>query len=598
MPDTPAIIYLDVEDEITSAASRIRAAESRRLAVVIPPGSRIATSRMNFRLLAREALAGGRRLAIVAPDAPSRALAASAGLPVFGSVGEFESASSAPPTPDGDGAAGGSVDEAPAAPSGGARRRRNRSTATATLPDRAEEGTIIIPPVPTEGAAWSTSGPPAAATASELAPAARSATPAVAARGVRRWRVPRLLPVAIGLVLVALLVGGVAGYVLLPSATVVVTPRYEPVGPISFTVRADPTATGVDGDAGIIPAQRLTFDLSETGTFEATGKREEKKAASGIVRWTNCDPTASYRIPSGAIVRTERGIRFATTEAVFLPVAGIRNGNVLDCQSSTAGVAAVDPGPEGNVDAGAITVPPSNYNANVIHVTNPDPTTGGSLKTFPRVKQADVDAAQAALRKQLAKDLDAKLAAPDAVPSAMTAFPATKSLSEPTPDGDPSALVGQEIETFDLTMSATGSVVAVDERPIETIGAARLAGSVRANRTLVADSVTITTGKASVSGEVVTFPVDASATQVAHLDAAALRDAIRGRPLDEARRTLEAYGDASITTWPDWVSSIPTIDQRLDVEVAPPPSPSPAPSPVHASPRPSRSGPSPAPSGS
>jgi len=85
--DRPAVIYLDVDDEITSAAARIRTADSGRIAVVVPPGSRIATSRINFRLLAREAYAQGRRLLVVAPDAPSRALAASAGLPVYGSVG-------------------------------------------------------------------------------------------------------------------------------------------------------------------------------------------------------------------------------------------------------------------------------------------------------------------------------------------------------------------------------------------------------------------------------------------------------------------------------------------------------------------------------
>ncbi|HXG40685.1 MAG TPA: hypothetical protein VNJ28_07050, partial [Candidatus Limnocylindrales bacterium] len=90
------IVYLDVDDEITSAAARIRSADAPRIALVIPPGSRLATSRMNFRLLAREAQGRNRRLAIIAPDAASRALAASAGLPVYGSVAEFELASQAP----------------------------------------------------------------------------------------------------------------------------------------------------------------------------------------------------------------------------------------------------------------------------------------------------------------------------------------------------------------------------------------------------------------------------------------------------------------------------------------------------------------------
>src|SRR3954451_19972191 len=79
------------------AAARIRAAADSRVALVVPFGSRVATSRINFRLLAREAMVNGRRLDIVAPDASARALAASAGIPVFASVGEYEAALAAPP---------------------------------------------------------------------------------------------------------------------------------------------------------------------------------------------------------------------------------------------------------------------------------------------------------------------------------------------------------------------------------------------------------------------------------------------------------------------------------------------------------------------
>src|SRR4051794_2363697 len=89
------IVYLDVDDEITSAAARIRSSSNPRVALVVPYGSRIATSRMNFRLLSREAVVSNRRLSIISGDAASRALAASAGLPVFASVAELEGAEAA-----------------------------------------------------------------------------------------------------------------------------------------------------------------------------------------------------------------------------------------------------------------------------------------------------------------------------------------------------------------------------------------------------------------------------------------------------------------------------------------------------------------------
>ena len=50
------ILYLDTDDEITTAANRVREADATRIAIVLPYGSRVATSRINFRLLSREAV--------------------------------------------------------------------------------------------------------------------------------------------------------------------------------------------------------------------------------------------------------------------------------------------------------------------------------------------------------------------------------------------------------------------------------------------------------------------------------------------------------------------------------------------------------------
>src|SRR3954452_19005501 len=108
------IVYLDVDDEITSAASRIRTSAGSRVALVVPYGSRIATSRMNFRLLSREAMVSNHRLSIVSGDAAARSLAASAGLPVFGTVGEYESSLGQADVIPAEAAVAPSVDETPA----------------------------------------------------------------------------------------------------------------------------------------------------------------------------------------------------------------------------------------------------------------------------------------------------------------------------------------------------------------------------------------------------------------------------------------------------------------------------------------------------
>src|SRR3954447_7363169 len=129
------IVYLDVDDEITSAASRIRTSAGSRVALVVPYGSRIATSRMNFRLLSREAMVSNHRLSIVSGDAAARSLAASAGVPGFGTVGEYESSlSSGPP--------GGSVP----GPSPAAAAAPEAAAAASPPSPLAASETVVVPP--------------------------------------------------------------------------------------------------------------------------------------------------------------------------------------------------------------------------------------------------------------------------------------------------------------------------------------------------------------------------------------------------------------------------------------------------------------------
>ncbi|HEY4189399.1 MAG TPA: baseplate J/gp47 family protein, partial [Candidatus Limnocylindrales bacterium] len=489
------IVYLDAEDEITSAASRIRAATDSRVGLVIPFGSRVATSRINFRLLAREAMSHGRRLDIVAPDASARALAASAGLPVFASVGEYEEA-----LDDDDAQADARRADARAAAGitvagAGADATDPRATRS-TDPRPASTAALAAGVAGAAGAAGAATKGGAVGTKAGTAPSPDrgydayddaqagqgrgSSLPVVHGRSRRRP-----IGIAIGALLIIAIAGGAAafaGYLLLPHAAITVTPKVEAVGPVDFSVTADPDATSVDEAAGVIPAVSVQVPVEAQGEFQATGKRVERTPATGAVRWTNCDPTAPYSIASGSVVRTAAGIAFTTDETVFLPVAILSGGGsspTLQCQTSEVAVTAVVPGPSGNVPAGAIRVVPARYNRNVVRVNNPQPTTGGKREEFTRISQQDVDAAMAQLGKDLEATFATDAANPPGVPATMTVFEETAVLGDPVPSVDPKTLVGQEVDSFTLHVTADGTVLAADASPAEAIAADRLKASVK-----------------------------------------------------------------------------------------------------------------------
>jgi hypothetical protein len=613
-------VYLDVDDEITSAAARIRSSEATKVALVVPYGSRIATSRMNFRLLSREAVVNNRRLSIVASDPATRALAASAGLPVFASVTEFDTATAGGaetgPTDDGasrgGGAAAGAAGAAGAAAgaiaagaagigratgaAGAAIPSPSAQDATSTSPAEPTQPTPVVPrsePTPAQEptldpATTATTSMAAAAAAASVAPTTvmPAVAPAPAASAptrptgqaatttkvpiTRSRRLPRIGPMAIvmaGLAILALVVAGVAAYVYLPSAEITLTPREEPIPPISLTVRADPDATSTDAAAGIVPAQKLDVPVEVTDTFATKGRRVEEATATGSVTFESYNFLDTNTIPAGSVVSTEGGIRFVTQRSITLPKATFVLPSVVPSRASV-GVTAANAGTEGNVPANAIRVVPKGEDPELTKVRNPDETSGGTHEEFPQVSEAEVTAALASLNKDLTAAFTTAVADTAAnPPEGTTVYPATAVMGQPTPTVDPATLVGQEVESFDLGLTASGKVIAVDDSPVEGIARQRLLGNVGSGYRLVDGSIEITPGEPTVANGEVTFPVTASAARVKLLNAADLLGRVKGRSVEDAKAALAPLGDVEVSTWPDWVTSVPSIDSRVTLVI-------------------------------
>jgi hypothetical protein len=383
--------------------------------------------------------------------------------------------------------------------------------------------------------------------------------------------IPRT-PLLIGGAIVALvlLVGVVGGYVLLPSASVVVTPREQSVGPQTFSVVADTSASEADPEAGVVPADLISVDVSAEDTFPATGVRVERTRATGRVTFQSLDTSRTNTIPRGSIVSTEGGVQFRTLESVRLPRASVVPPLSINPSRATVAVEAVRNGTAGNVPANAITVVPPAEDPSITQVRNPEPTSGGSRTEFPRVEQEDVDKAMEALQGQLDASFQEQLDDPSIAPPDTTIFGETAVLGEATPTVDPAELVGQELESFELGLTSSGTVVAVDPSPVESIAQSRLESFVSPGFQVVDGSVRIEPGTPVVDGQTVRFPVTVEASQVQIPDAAELRRLILGKSEDEARTALSPYGEVDLKLWPDWVTSVPTIDARVNIEVRPP----------------------------
>ena len=283
-----------------------------------------------------------------------------------------------------------------------------------------------------------------------------------------------------------------------------------------------------------MPAEVLTVEASASDTFPATGKRVEETAAKGTVRFRNVDFTSANTIPGGSIVSAAGGIRFRTNQSVTVGAATLVGLQIVP-KTASVGVTAVEPGPEGNVEPNTILTIPRGESPVTLSVTNPEATTGGTREEFPKVTQADVDKALAALDVSLQASFAEQVADPSLAPEGSTVFPETASLGESTPirgPGDAGRRRGPHLRSgrqCDRHGHGRGRRAGRLDRRVPIARQRRGQGS-----QLVEDSITVDVGEAVVTGGVVSFPVTASATQVALLDPAELEALVLGKTPDEA----------------------------------------------------------------
>jgi hypothetical protein len=544
--DAPALVYLEADDEITTAIRRVRASEATRVVVVAPGRSRATSSVVALRLLARSAEEAGRQVAVVG-DPLTRSLAAEAGLTAYASVDDARRAVPAADAPSG---------EAPPAPRHatirvvrGAATDETAPTLAAAAPSAvAESGPLPAPSSDALEETWATPVVPP--------PAAR---PARAAPSASRRRRP--LGLATLLAVAALLVAGVVGAAtLLPSATVTIVPRSEPV-----------TATY---EIAVAEPERRSGTVEASVTVVATETYETITPATGTVTFRNFNSTA-IDVPAGTLVAAGDQA-FETTEAVQVPSGSLTPSGTILAGEADAPVRASAPGPAANVDANAIDTVLSQGIAARLRafpqnaarlVINGEPTTGGADARGPEITEADVERAVAALRDELERLADE--ARPDEDPDRIVIEPAPDETTIELPDDLAGTRDQAEVE---LIGSRSWTVLVVDTSEVEVEAVDRFEGDppIPDGHELLESDLRVTLGDPRLVGDRVVVDATVAARTAPRIAEDEVIARSRGLTAEEARLALADLGDVSVEVWPGWVETVPELDWRIEVRIEAP----------------------------
>jgi len=373
----------------------------------------------------------------------------------------------------------------------------------------------------------------------------------------RQW-VIRYAAILLFFIALALLFIGFA--FTLPRAAITLRPETEPVT-ASLPVLADPTLAEVNLRDTAVPARQLTVTQSWKTQIDTTGVIVlPHTPAAGQVVFTNLTEEP-VTIPAGLILRAG--------ELSFETVAAAELVGVVE-STAAVGVVALEPGPDGNVPADAITQIEDAELAQLVEARNPAALSGGAVRQIPAVAAADVERLRAQARQFLQAvalaEMETQLLQPEFL--ARESLRVTAVLEETF-----SHAVGEETAVLSLQMTAELQATAVNPSLAGVLMAQPLAAAVPVGFQLLPDSIQLAAGDVLAADEAgrVMVTILAQGAAAADLNLTDPTAVIAGQPVETAvaylYEQLPLTAVPEVEVWPLWFGRLPYRSGRIQMVV-------------------------------
>lgn len=372
------------------------------------------------------------------------------------------------------------------------------------------------------------------------------------------------------IVVVALFIVWGAVYVVLPSATVQLTPVQQQYS-TELQLTADPQIGRLDAAAGKIPAQRVLIEETDELTAAATGVKDEPVGrAEGSVTFRN-QIAQEVVVPRGTVVLTNDNRRFVTAVPItVLPTSAIdeRFG------WSRVKVVAEEVGPIGNVEVGTITHIEDQSLNQRLTVENDTPIQGGGLRETRFVTEEDRLLLYETLRQELLLRAWNRLGERIKVAeSVFVPWDADVIVEQAEYDKE----VGQPADDVTLRMKVKLRGTAFSSKYLTEVAPMileRIVENQFESFALLANSLTLgEPGGWGISEGVVHFTLLAQGDLVSTWNLGTIQRALANSTREEAEEylnNLEGVADYSLELGPSWYDRMPRLWFRITIEVVEP----------------------------
>lgn len=532
------VIYIDVEDDITTIISKIKASKERIIALVSPRRIGVLQSAVNIRLLARAATSSDKRIVLITNDSVLAGLAATAKIPIAKTLQSKPEIAEIPVL---------KVDDDNDVIDGG-------KLAVGDMADSAKR---------------SKKSDEDSAVDNAIADANKKESKGLDSlkKMVKKPKVPdfntfRKKFLLIGGSTLLLIVFLVWAIWFAPHATVVISAKTTSMT-VSDTVSLNETAT-TSAKSNVIKSVKKELAKEVSVEFSATGKKNVGEKATGVVVFKNVSPD-SVTIAAGTILKNS-GLSYTLNSSVTVPGGSYqRNCPGYICPGSASGViTASEGGAQYNAATGSMSISVDDISASLRSATS-----GGTDKTATVVTASDIESAKSKLSEKKIDGLKEQLLSS----FGDSATVITESYVENRSDPSSSVAVdGEATGAVTLKSTITASALAIDKNELKNFVEAKLKEEISGKKSqrIYDNGISkVAFSQFSRAHNTQTVRLTTNGKVGPDIKEANVKDQAKGKSYGEVQsaiESIEGVEDVDVKFSPFWVKSVPKDINKINVE--------------------------------
>lgn len=563
------VIYIDVDDEITSVIDKVTSSGARVVALVLPKRATVFQSIVNMKLLKKRADAAKKHIVLITSEAGLMPLAGTVGLYVASTL------QSKPEVPDAAAAAAEvpeEVDEGPIdfdsdkagkTPVGALAASQEPSIANAIddddgtveldnseLPDSAKNGDINAL---------------AAAGGSGKAAKKEKKDSSLKVPNFKRFKMWGLIAI---LLIILLIVGFFIANSVLAKANIGIKTNTSQVN-ASLSPTLDTNATTLDPTKNTIPAQTQQQTKTATEQVSASGKQNNGDKATGTVTMTAtaCAPNLGTPddVPSGTGL-SANGLTYITDQNASFNFKGFHGGSCADYSTGPVNISAQNGGSQYNVgDNTQFSV------AGQSGISASGSTSGGTDNIVTVVQQSDIDSATNKVKSDLGSGVSGVKSQLEQNLQSNGLYPIQATFYQGTPNVSTSTQAGTQANNVTVTESVTYTMYGAKQSDIQTLLDNSIDSQIDQSKQSIQNdglSQSAITVPNAGTGSTLDISIQTTATIGPHINLAGLKSQVAGKPSGDIKQTimsLPGVTNVTVKFSPFWVSKAPGNASKINI---------------------------------